>query len=261
MAVTKTYIPKWTEKEISIPGPVKRGQRGKEVKKVQEWLSFSGFGLKIDGIFGPATENALKRFQEKKRLQPNGVCDVEVYEKLIQPLKDALNVKFKKSDEYSKLVVNVANRHLQQNPHEIGGDNRGPWVRLYMGGHEGRDWFWCAGFVTFIHQQAAHLLEMKMPLKQTFSCDELANHAKQQGTFVSGKNRAKNAENGTLQPGCLFLNCKSPGDWTHTGIVTAFHPEHMETIEGNTNIDGSRNGIAVFRRFRKYSNSIDYISI
>ena len=119
--------------------------------------------------------------------------------------------------------------------------------------------FWCAGFVTFIHQQAAHH-EMKMPLKQTFSCDELAVTPKQQGHLFPEK-IGQRMRKMALSAGMPVFELQIPGDWTHTGIVTAFHPEHMETIEGNTNIDGSRNGIAVFRRFRKYSNSIDYISI
>ncbi|MNL84947.1 hypothetical protein D3C87_2130830 [compost metagenome] len=43
----------------------------------------------------------------------------------------------------------------------------------------------------------------------------------------------------------------------HTGIVEKVENGFVQTIEGNSNSDGSRNGIGVFRlRFRKI-NSIE----
>jgi lysozyme family protein len=47
---------------------LKTGSRGKHVAKVQRWL-----GLPADGVFGPATKRAVKRWQRNHGLQADGV--------------------------------------------------------------------------------------------------------------------------------------------------------------------------------------------
>jgi len=44
----------------------------------------------------------------------------------------------------------------------------------------------------------------------------------------------------------------------HTGIVVAAHADSIETIEGNINNEGSREGYEVCRRFRGYGKK-DFI--
>jgi hypothetical protein len=48
--------------------PLKRGSHGPRVVKVQHWL-----GLDADGIFGPATKRAVKRFQRSHGLTADGI--------------------------------------------------------------------------------------------------------------------------------------------------------------------------------------------
>jgi lysozyme family protein len=48
--------------------PLKRGSHGARVVKVQRWL-----GLNADGIFGPATKRAVKRFQRRHGLTADGI--------------------------------------------------------------------------------------------------------------------------------------------------------------------------------------------
>ena len=50
----------------------------------------------------------------------------------------------------------------QINPREIGGQNMGPWVRLYMDGREGAEFPWCAGFVCFVLAQACEAMGRAM---------------------------------------------------------------------------------------------------
>jgi len=38
-----------------------------------------------------------------------------------------------------QMVVAYAEQYLEQHPREVGGQNKGPWVRLYMEGNEGSD--------------------------------------------------------------------------------------------------------------------------
>jgi cell wall-associated NlpC family hydrolase len=48
--------------------PLKRGSHGARVVKVQRWL-----GIGADGIFGPATKRAVKRFQRHRGLTADGI--------------------------------------------------------------------------------------------------------------------------------------------------------------------------------------------
>ena len=65
-----------------------------------------------------------------------------------------------------------------------------------------------------------------------------------------------------IKPRDVFLIQKSPNDWYHRGIVTAIQGEVIETIEGNTNADGSHNGNAVMNRIRNFKQAkIDLFSI
>jgi hypothetical protein len=51
---------------------LKRGSRGDSVKELQEALNAAGADLVVDGIFGPATEAALKSYQKKNGYIENG---------------------------------------------------------------------------------------------------------------------------------------------------------------------------------------------
>jgi cell wall-associated NlpC family hydrolase len=48
--------------------PLKRGSEGPRVAKVQRWL-----GVSADGIFGPGTKRAVKRFQHRHGLTADGI--------------------------------------------------------------------------------------------------------------------------------------------------------------------------------------------
>ena len=52
-----------------------RGSKGEEVKQLQQALNASGIGvnLKVDGIFGPATEAAVRAYQTSKGIKSDGI--------------------------------------------------------------------------------------------------------------------------------------------------------------------------------------------
>ncbi len=64
-------------------GSVGRKQRGKQVRRIQEWLCLNDIGVVVDGDFGPATEFAVREFQEEGELGQTGVVDSSTFEALV----------------------------------------------------------------------------------------------------------------------------------------------------------------------------------
>lgn len=243
--------------ELTLDKIYKKGNRGKEVKKIQAWLCFQGLGLKIDGDFGPATDYAVREFQKREGLKADGKVGNKTFARLIEPMKNALKEIPKGNKSLGEMIVAYAKKHLKQHPREIGGQNMGPWVRLYMKGYEGEAWPWCAGFASYILKQACHTLGVSLPIKTSFSCDFLAMSAKDKGLFIRG---SKASDRKKIAPGCLFLERRTSTDWTHTGIVVDAKNEVFLTIEGNTNDEGNREGYEVCSRIRGYKSK-DFILI
>lgn len=235
-------------KELDFTKAVKRKDKGKAAKAVQEWLTLHDNHVSTDGEFGPATEAAVIQFQKKKKLGATGVVDEATWKKLVEPMAAALNPIPPNGKPFSRLVVAYARQHLKQHPREIGGDNRGPWVRLYMDGNEGDAWFWCAGFATYCVRQAAESLGVEVPIGRTYSCDVIATEAKREARFIPEASAV-----GKVKPGSLFLVRRTPSDWIHVGIVVKAAHETFLTVEGNTNDEGSSNGYEVCARTRSYS--------
>lgn len=242
--------------EYTIDTPVIKGQKGSKVKLIQEWLSLNSISLAIDKKYGDATERAVKNFQNSNNLEETGQVDLTTFDYLILPIKRALTDIESHVSDYNQLIVKYSEQHYNEHPREIGNANCGPWVRLYMNGNEGAQWYWCAGFVIFILNQAANSLKITPPLKKTFSCDNIAFQAKKKGIFLS----ESDVRPELIHQGSLFIKRNSPGDWVHTGIVLKTFDDSFETIEGNTNDDGSRDGYEVCKRVRGYSN-MDFVLI
>jgi hypothetical protein len=243
--------------DLELDRAYQRNDSGPKVKLIQEWLSLDGVQVTPDGSFGPATELAVRQFQTTVGLTPDGVVGPLTFARLIKPMTDALAPIAVTTQAVGQLMVLYALQHLKQRPREVGGQNRGPWVRLYMNGNEGDQWAWCAGFACFVLRQACEALHIPLPLTASFSCDSLAASAQQHGIFLPG---APGMDTTKLAGGSLFLIRRTATDWTHTGIVTQVAAETIQTIEGNTNDDGSREGYEVCNRIRGY-DAKDFILI
>ena len=232
--------------EMNLDREYRRGDSGPRVRVIQEWLTLHGYGVPIDGDFASATESAVTTFQRDRGMAASGAVNTGTYAALVAPMQAARSAIPADGRTLSQLVVEYALQHLSQHPREAGGDNQGPWVRLYMDGHEGTEWRWCAGFVCYVLQQACKSLGVAMPVRKSFSCDSLALSATANGILVSGASHA-------ITPGCVFLVRRTADDWTHTGIVIERQAESFLTVEGNTNDAGDANGYEVCRRTRSYS--------
>ncbi len=262
------------QKELSIKATQKRWARNSrgEVSKIQSWLNLfsihnpsSATAIEIDGDFGPATERSVKNYQKAIGVRPTGIVTQELFSQLCAPMQDAFNRPLQ-SNNLRDLIIEAAENHLKNQPKELiikGEANSGPWVRSYMDGHDGALWFWCMGFVQAIIDQAASVqgknFKDLMPL--TYSCDTVGNTGLEKRLLTRYQKLRQDPS--IIKPGDIFLIQKSRFDWTHTGIVTAvIDNEIIETIEGNTNHAGSRNGIAVMKRTRNFMRSkIDMFSV
>lgn len=240
------------DNELKLGRTLRRGDSGVEVKRLQEWLTLSGHALQPDGRFGPATELAVCRYQTAQNLPRDGLVSPECFARLVEPMVRCLApLPAPPGMKLPTLVHRYAQQHLASSPREVGGQNRGPWVRLYMNGREGVQWRWCAGFACFCLRQACLKLRVEPPIALSYSCDLLATSAKQRGCFVSGADVAARSH---VEPGDFFLIRRDSDDWTHVGIVSSVYDEAFDTIEGNTNDEGSVEGGEVTMRTRSFDH-------
>jgi hypothetical protein len=206
----------------SVPEGLTRGATGDGVRHLQEWLTHHGYALKVDGDFGPATERALFAFSGRKDVSPQVARD------LVAPMQRALDARGS--------LLNIARAYLAEHPREVGGQNRGPWVRLFTGGLDGPAFAWCGYFVRFLLRQAQHPLAWRV----SPSCDVTAAN-------FSGAGRLGD----TPESGGLFLvRGAKPRDWTHMGIVDEVGDGWIATMEANTNDEGTREGYEACARTR-----------
>jgi hypothetical protein len=200
----------------------------------------------------------VRAFQRRSKLPSTGVVDQATFARLVAPMAAALAMPaFAPGTTVGAAVVAVAKQHIAQHPREVGGQNNGPWVRLYMDGHQGAAWPWCAGFATFVVGQACAALGQPLAVGRTYSCDILGERARAAGRLVQGRPADPPK---AIPPGSLFLVKRAPGDWEHVGIVTAARGDAFHTIEGNTNDDGDREGYEVCARVRGYERK-DFVRL
>jgi hypothetical protein len=241
--------------DATVAAPLIKPASSRQVRLVQEWLCLREHAVPIDNGFGDATVQAVKDFQNTVQLPQTGQVDQATMDALVQPALRAIAPDANPAGSIAAQAVRIAQRHLAEHPREIAGPNCGPWVRLYMDGGEGENFLWCAGFVSYMLGQACRDLEQPRPIAKTQSCDDLANDAKNRGIFFPANTSPR------PEPGWLFVRRKSPGDWTHTGLVVGADANVFRTIEGNTNDDGSREGYEVCALTHAYTDKYDFIKI
>jgi len=68
---------------------LKMGSRGEEVSRMQSSLCKAGWSIAKDGIFGSATEKAVKEFQTKNHLKIDGIVGPQTWQKICDMSKGA----------------------------------------------------------------------------------------------------------------------------------------------------------------------------
>jgi hypothetical protein len=149
----------------------------------------------------------------------------------------------------------LANKSLQSAQSQIGitekpkGSNAGPEVEIYLRSVGlGKGFAWCMAFVYWNVLQASIKLEIKNPLKKTAGV--LDQYNSRPLLWVKSP-----------KVGDIFIMDFGKGVG-HTGIVElVFENGTIQTIEGNTNDDGSREGYKVCRRTRNVNSMKGFLRI
>lgn len=134
--------------------------------------------------------------------------------------------------------------------------NNGPHVKKYLSAvNLTPPQYWCMAFVMWCFKQACDKMGVKFPLKTTAGVMDLYNWVKTshpEWIFHSP------------MAGDIFIMDFGKGKG-HTGLVVKGFDLKCETIEGNSNDEGSRNGYEVAHRSgdlcRKNSSIIAFIRV
>lgn len=70
---TVIFVVFWFLMSFPVSADVNLGDKGAEVKQVQEHLKWFGYTITIDGNFGPQTDRAVRHWQKSNGLVPDGV--------------------------------------------------------------------------------------------------------------------------------------------------------------------------------------------
>lgn len=204
-----------------------------DIKAVQSELNKRGYGpLNVDGQLGPKTNTAIKNFQKDSGIKVDGLAGPDTLALLLpatEPSSKVLNIR---AMEIAESQIGVR---------EATGKNDGPQVEAYLKSVGlGKGFSWCAAFLYWCFQKAATDLKTANPLVKT-------------GGVLAHYNQSKATKVTKPQPGDIFI-MDFGGGAGHTGIVKAVRGTAVDTIEGNTNDQGSREGQGVYQRTRSISS-------
>jgi len=274
---TTTLATGGNETMLHIEQNVRRGRRGEVVRLIQEWLCLNDFGVMIDGRYGWATVQAVMDFQGSTGVLPvTGEVDPQTYAMLIRPMTEALRTIEPPPGAASggtgatigQMVAAYALQHLRHHAREVGGQNRGPWVRLYLHGDQRPRQAglpqgmgaWCAGFVSTMLAQATATLGTEPPLGYHTNVNHLAEEAIRRKRFINGDKAQGNLSRVPTGSLVLLRHGGKRDRWHHTGVVTQALPKFVRTIEGNSaySTDDDPSGHEVCRQMRSYG-SLDFV--
>lgn len=190
-----------------------------KVKGVQKAL-----GLVADGVDGPKTWSAIENALVKD--EPQTITPVsKLADKLIALAKKEIGVE------------------------EVNGTNCGPRVNEYKSAtwlDSTKSWPWCAAFICWLFREAMKGGTYSFKRPQTAGAYDFENWCKEQGSSV----QLKKPHNDDIKPGDIVIF-----NFSHIGLaISEPHDGYIDTIEGNTDGAGSREGGAVLEKRRKLSS-------
>jgi len=232
------------------------------VKLVQQRLKELGINPgTVDSDFGPHTENAVRLFQARSTdetgqpLEADGVVGPKTWTALFARGTTPVIIP-PPPPPPSNLVAAL----LDFAADEVGvreqpiGSNRGPRVDQYIrsvGLDPTEDSYpWCMAFVFFCYMQATQKVGAQNLVPKDGSVHSSWAKSRNKPGVTTVTAAAARANPALVKPGMVFF-IDTGNQHGHAGIIVDNLNSFMETIEGNTNDNGSREGIGVFRRSRR----------
>lgn len=222
---------------------LKKGDQNPEVREIQTLLTDKGFltNEEITGVFDNETVLAVRAFQAQnldKHGQPLTV-DGKVGELTwwslhhAKPLGAAPSaVDFSQMPPTSmggsatgRAALAAAIGELKAGAGEVGGNNKGPFVKKYLNGIVPVGNPWCAGFVSFCYAQ----VPSGMPFGYSVGARNVLHEFKKKG-WAQPPNRGYLPQPGDI---VTFWRESLASGKGHVGIVHQLRDGFLYTIEGN----------------------------
>ncbi|WP_262248786.1 N-acetylmuramidase domain-containing protein [Parapedobacter soli] len=239
VAVENQLAPKTTRTLI------KKGSTGVLVGELQAILNELDYAIPQTGVFDTATDRAVKAFQAShldKHQQPlsvDGVVGQLTWWALENPRPRVTDgvieyhilppVEYGES-QLGRAALRVAIGELKAGAGEVGGNNKGPWVRKYLepaGLPEGNPW--CAAFISWCFLQAVGGDRREMPFHYSAGARDIFNQLKNKGWSYTGES-SKQPTPGDIV--CWWRTSLASGNG-HIGLVHHCKDGFLYTIEGN----------------------------
>ena len=224
-----------------MPTSLKKGSQGPDVTELQKLLLQRGYPVTVDGVFGTQTYRAVRAFQSQN-LDQHGqplVVDGQVgpltwwsLTHLKPDIETPTAIDFRQlppeeagGSQLGRSALEVAIGELASGAGEVGGDNRGPFVRKYLNGMADEGSSWCAGFVSFCFSQNT----AGIPFPYTVGARDMLKKFRDRGW-------AHQPQSGyEPKPGDIVVwwREKLAGWRGHVGLVHQVRDGMVYTIEGN----------------------------
>jgi peptidoglycan hydrolase-like protein with peptidoglycan-binding domain len=212
---------------------IRYGSTGPRVAALQRRLRAAGCDPgPVDGIYGPLTRRAVRRYQRKHHLPVTGEVDGGTVRRLVNPAHRPSTVGGSSPTPIGGVgagtahdVVRLAESQLGEGEHPPGSNNT-----KYGSWYSPRDPAepWCARFVSWVYAKAGHPLPAIDGAKGFQYCPDAVNWARRHGVWHAGT--------GGVRPGDIVLfDWNGDGVADHTGIATshAAADGSVHTVEGN----------------------------
>ena len=225
---------------------LKKGSTGTEVTELQDILRELDYDIPVTGVFDTNTFKAVKNFQSShldKHNMPLSV-DGEVGDLTWWALQNPRSVVTAGPIDFTimpadadggaaigRAALQFAIDELKAGAGEIGGNNKGPWVKKYLspvGLQEGESW--CAAFLSWCFLQAAGGNKAAMPFKYSAGARNVFNQFKQKGWTYDGLDPARQPQPGDI---AAWWRVSLPSGFGHIAIVHHLKDGFLYTIEGN----------------------------
>lgn len=224
-----------------MPKTLQRGDAGPQVRELQRLLQARGYPVAVDGRFGLETLRAVRAFQAQnldQHGQPlviDGLVGPLTWWSLTHPkpsLEPPVPIDYRAlpplefgGTRRGRAALAAAIEELKAGAGEVGGNNRGPFVRKYLNGLAPEGSSWCAAFVSWCYAQHPE----GIPFPYSLSARGLLAELKKRGwTHAPGSGYLP-------RPGDLVIwwREKLEGWKGHAGLVHHLRDGMLYTIEGN----------------------------